>query len=176
MEKIILYVSGLDRVGIISDITKEISTLNGNIETSKMIKLGQDFNMIVLVSLNPKDINTLEKSLSRYNDLSIIIKQTALDKLSTKNKFIFILKGADNEGIVHHCTQLFSKLSINIIDLETKLLNAPITGSPLFYIKSVILVPIGEYIMDKLKEGIADIENEKNVVIKLSKYNSDLNY
>ena len=46
MEKIIIYVSGKDRTGIISDITKEISNLNGNIETSKMIKLGQDFNIV----------------------------------------------------------------------------------------------------------------------------------
>ena len=138
MEKIIIYVSGLDRVGIISDITKKINSLNGNIETSKMIKLGQDFNMLVLVSLNSGDINTLKKSLSEYNDLSINIKQTVLDNSSAKNKFVFILKGADNEGIVHYCTQLFSKLNINIIDLETKLLNAPITGTPLFYIKSII--------------------------------------
>ena len=33
MEKIIIYVNGKDRVGLISDITKEISSLNGNIET-----------------------------------------------------------------------------------------------------------------------------------------------
>ena len=34
------------------DITKEISQLNGNIETSKMIKLGHDFNMLILASIN----------------------------------------------------------------------------------------------------------------------------
>ena len=44
------------------------------------------------------------------------------------------------------------------------------------YIKSIILIPKEEDIMDKLEEGIANIENEKNVVVKLSKYNSDLNY
>ena len=38
MNKIIVYVSGKDRIGIISDISKAISELNGNIETSKMIK------------------------------------------------------------------------------------------------------------------------------------------
>ena len=48
MEKIIIYVNGKDRIGLISDITKEISNLNGNIETSKMLKLNQDFNIIIL--------------------------------------------------------------------------------------------------------------------------------
>jgi len=175
MKNFIIYVSGLDRVGIISDITKEISSLNGNIETSKMIKLGQDFNMLVLISLYPKDIDTLKKSLNRYIDLSFTVKETASDHLNNENKFIFRLKGADNEGIVHYYTELFSKLNINILDLETKILNAPTTGSPLFYIKAVILISEYESI-DKLEQNISSIENEKNVVIKFSPYDDSLNH
>ena len=110
MKKFIIYVSGLDRVGIISDITKQISSLNGNIQTSKMIKLGQDFNMLILISLEEKNIKVLKRSLDRYTDLSFTIKETYSEQFGNKNKFIFRLKGADNEGIVHHCTKLFSKL------------------------------------------------------------------
>ena len=76
MKKFIIYVSGLDRVGIISDITKQISSLNGNIQTSKMIKLGQDFNMLILISLEEKNIKILKRSLDRYTDLSFTIKET----------------------------------------------------------------------------------------------------
>ena len=175
MKNFIIYVFGLDRVGIISDITKEISSLNGNIETSKMIKLGRDFNMLVLISLYPKDIDTLKKSLNRYTDLSFTVKETASDHLNNENKFIFRLKGADDEGILHYCTELFSKLSINILDLGTKILNAPTTGSPLFYIKAVILISEFESI-NKLEQNISSIENEKNVVIKFSQYDDNLNH
>ena len=175
MKKFIIYVSGLDRVGITSDITKEISSLNGNIQTSKMIKLGQDFNVLILVSLDPKHIDTLKKSLDKYADLSFIIKETSSNQLNAENKFIFRLKGSDNEGIVHDCTKLFSKLNINILDLETKILNAPTTGSPLFYIKAIILIL--EYdCINKLEKSIADIENEKNVVIKFSEYDDSFNH
>ena len=141
MEKIIIYVNGKDRVGLISDITKEISDLNGNIETSKMIKLDQDFNMLILVSINNQKIDLLNKNLSLYADLSISIKKTFNNKIGPNSEYIFILKGADTEGIVHQCTQLFNDLNINIIDLETKLINAPVTGTPLFYIKVIISVP-----------------------------------
>ena len=175
MKKFTIYVSGVDRTGITSDITKEISALNGNIQTSKMIKLGQDFNMLILISLHPKHIDTLKKSLDQYIDLSFTIKETLSDQSNDKNKFIFRLKGADNEGIVHHCTKLFSKLNINILDLETKILNAPTTGSPLFYIKAIILIPENNSI-NKLEKSIADIENEKNVVIKFSKYDDSFNH
>ena len=175
MKNFIVYVSGADRVGIISDITREISSLNGNIETSKMIKLGQDFNMLVLISLDPKDIDTFKESLNQYTDLAFTIKETASDHINNKNKFIFRLKGADNEGIAHYCTQLFSKLNINILDLETKILNAPTTGSPLFYIKAVILIPEHNSV-DKLEQSIISMENEKNVVIKFSQYDDNLNH
>jgi glycine cleavage system transcriptional repressor len=166
MENIIIYVSGKDRMGIISDITKEISQLNGNIETSKMIKLGHDFNMLILASINEQNFNTLEKKLLLYKDLSISIKKTKRYTRYKENEFIFTLKGADNEGIVHNCTKLFHKLDINVIDLETKLLNAPITGSPLFYIKALIYLTDREK-LDLLKQNMILLENENNVVVKL---------
>ena len=123
MEIIIIYVNLKDRVGLISDITKEISDLNGNIETSIMIKLDQDFNMLILVSINNQKIDLLNKNLSLYADLSISIKKTFNNKIGPNSEYIYILKGADTEGIVHQCTQLFNDLNINIIDLETKLIN-----------------------------------------------------
>jgi len=175
MKNFIIYISGLDRVGFISDISKEISSLNGNIQTSKMIKLGQDFNMLILMSLDPECIDTFKKSLNQYTNLSFTIKETSSENLNDENKFIFRLKGADNEGIVHYCTKLFSKLNINILDLETKILNAPTTGSPLFYIKAIILTS-GYDSINKLEEHIADMENKKNVVIKFSQYDNNLNH
>ena len=45
MKKIILYIHGKDRVGITYDISKIISEFKGNIETSKMIKFGEEFNI-----------------------------------------------------------------------------------------------------------------------------------
>tara|TARA_Y100000994_G_scaffold248780_1_gene257622 strand:- start:993 stop:1520 length:528 start_codon:yes stop_codon:yes gene_type:complete len=175
MEKIIIYVNGKDRIGIISDITKEISDLNGNIETSKMIKLEQDFNVLMLISINKENIEQLTKKLYSYNDLDILVKKTSNKNGSAKNKYIFILKGADTEGIVHQCTQLFSKLKINITDLETQLMNAPVTGSPLFYIKAIISIPKSES-MEMIKDAINQLEVEENVKIKFDAYNPDLNH
>ena len=67
MEKIIIYANGKDRVGIISDITKEISNAGGNIETSKMIKLDQEFNMLVLISIDKHSIFFESMKLIRYS-------------------------------------------------------------------------------------------------------------
>ena len=176
MKNFIIHVLGIDRVGMTFDISKEIKILNGNIETSRMIKLGQDFNMLILISLNPEKINTLKEALNNYNDLSFTIKETSKENINKENKFIFRLKGADNEGIVHYCTKLFSKLNINILDLETKIVNAPNTGSPLFYIKAILLIPDVNNIKNQLESSIVNIESDKNVVIKFCQYDSTLNH
>ena len=65
MKKIILYAKGKDRPGIISDITNEINLLNGNIETSKMIKLESIFNILMLVQIKEKKIISLKEKLNK---------------------------------------------------------------------------------------------------------------
>lgn len=174
MEKIIIYVNGKDRIGLISDITKEISNLNGNIETSKMIKLNQDFNMLILISIDNEKIDLLNKNLSLYSDLSVSIKKTSSNTIGLNSEYIFILKGADTEGIVHQCTQLFFNLNINIIDLETQIINAPITGTPLFYIKAIISVP-KNISLQIVKNKLDVLENKSNVKIKFEEYNPEFN-
>ena len=169
MVKIIIHVNGLDRIGIISDISKEINKLSGNIETSKMVKLGRDFNMLLLISIKKENIKLLENKLLSYNDLSVTLKQTANEK-PVNNIYLFILKGADNEGIIHMFTQLFSKYNINIIDVETKLLNAPTTGSPLFYMKLILEIP-KNILISEIRRKCHDLEDKNNVAIKISEFN-----
>ena len=169
MSKIIIHVNGLDRIGIISDISKEINKLSGNIETSKMVKLGRDFNMLLLISIKKENIKLLENKLLSYDDLSVTLKQTANEK-PANNIYLFILKGADNEGIVHMFTQLFSKYNISIIDVETKLLNAPTTGSPLFYMKLILEIP-KNILIAEIRRKCLDLEDKNNVAIKISEFN-----
>ena len=175
MNKIIIYVSGKDRIGIISDISKEISKLNGNIETSKMIKSYDKFNMLLLVSINSKRVNELRNNFKIYSDLNVLIDDINVSENETLDKYIFILKGANTEGIVHQYTNLFSKNRVNIIDMNTKIVNAPVTGSPLFYVKAVILIP-ENFKISIIADEIKKMENELNVKIKFEKFTSDFNH
>ena len=47
---------------------------------------------------------------------------------------------------------------------------------PLFYIKAIILIPDVNNIKNQIKDSIVNIENDKNVVIKFSQYDSTLNH
>ena len=167
MKKIIIYVKGSDRIGIVSEISKKISGFGGNIENSKMIKLEHKFYMILLFNINNKNQKDLEGNLSQISNLEINIEITKKEQILNNNTlFTFILKGADNEGIVYKFTKLFSDLNINILDMETKLFNAPITGHPLFYMESKISIP-KQITLDELKKNIELLSEQENVVVKL---------
>ena len=69
MKKIIAYVQCNDQPGLISTISKSITESNGNIETSKMIKLESHFNMIILISINEKDQIKFRRSIYVVRDI-----------------------------------------------------------------------------------------------------------
>ena len=51
------------------------------------------------------------------------------------------LSGADNEGIVEVLSKYLVGKSINIIEMETHISNAPVTGTPLFNLMAITTIP-----------------------------------
>ena len=47
--KLIISASGPDRKGIVSEISSIINKYNGNIETSRMIRLEEQFSILILI-------------------------------------------------------------------------------------------------------------------------------
>ena len=176
MKKITIYAKGKDRTGIISEISKAINNCKGNIETSKMIKLETDFNILALVEIDDSQIDVLEKKLNDISELSIEINDTGSTNDNNDNRlFYFRLKGADNEGIVYLFTSYFYNHKINILDLETEITNAPVTGQPLFFLKSKLLFPLGVD-SETVKSELIELSNINNVAIKFERFNQPMDY
>ena len=54
---------------------------------------------------------------------------------------LVLLQGTDNEGLVYSITDSLSKHRINIHNLTTKIVQAPITGINLFSMEAKIEIP-----------------------------------
>ena len=162
MKKIIINGFGKDKPGIVSKISGIINSFKGNIETSKMIQLETDFTILMLVEISKENIEKLIKSLETIKDLNITLKTTDI-RLKPDNsiKYSFSINAADNEGIIYLFSDLFKKYDINIISMDTYLKNAPITGSPIFYLDSKIIL--------NNQKKLNDFESELN---KLAEENS----
>ena len=136
---IILSIIGPDKPGIVSDISKIAKKHSGNIEKSRMIRLGDFFTIMVLITINKNNIKNLNYELNNYSNYQISIhKLENTLKDITEYTHIIHLNGLDSEGIVYKITNELNKLNINIDELETNIQNAPMSGLALFSLTAKI--------------------------------------
>ena len=141
MNNIIITAIGSDRPGIVSELSGIITTHGGNVEESRMSRLGSDFAIIMLVSVSKNWEESLEVALQSINNLFVSTKNTQIQKLSDSKKYRIDLNGADNEGIVKVLSKYLAEKSINILEMETHISHAPISGSPLFNLNASVSIP-----------------------------------
>ena len=149
INSLIISAVGSDRPGIVSEISGVITSHGGNIEKSRMTRLGSDFTIIMLVMVDSKWEESLLVALQAIKELSITTKGTETNTVITGENYQVTagencqisLSGADNEGIVKVLSKYLAGKSINILEMETHISNAPITGTPLFNLLAIITIP-----------------------------------
>ena len=76
------------------------------------------------------------------------------------------LVGQDRPGIVHDITAVLARLGINVLELETTVQSASMSGESLFIAHARILVP-GDVPLDRLRAEMEELANELMVDIEL---------
>lgn len=145
-KNIVLTLTGSDRVGIVDAVTEMLVKYNGNVETSRMARLGGEFAMLVLVSVPEEQLVSFEqgvKSLETFG-FQVATKQTGQSheqKYAGWLPYQIEVHGADQEGIVHQVARYLTQRGINIETMETSILPAPMSGTPFFEMSAIVLVP-----------------------------------
>ena len=166
MNNLIITAIGSDRPGIVSEISGVITSHGGNVEESHMSRLGSDFAIIMLVSVAPDWEESLELALKSITELTITTKPTNLSQVGDGRQFRIDLSGADNEGIVKVLSRYLAGKSINIVEMETHISHAPVSGTPLFNLNASILVP-GGVEEKEIQSDLSQIAQDLGVEIHL---------
>jgi glycine cleavage system transcriptional repressor len=173
-KNIVLALTGPDRVGIVASVTEILVKYGGNVETSRMTRLGGEFAMLILVSIEEKQLGNLDlgvKSL-REQGFQVTTKQTELD---IEQKYVGWLPyqievhGADQEGIVHQVAHYLTQRGINIETMDTSIVPAPMSGTPFFSMSAVVLVPPNPS-HKNWQADLDEVADQLNVEIKVSAY------
>ena len=177
MNSLIISAVGSDRPGIVSEISGVITSHGGNIKKSRMTRLGSDFTIIMLVMVDSKWEESLVVALQAIKELSITTKGTepntviagenCKDKDTAGEDCQISLSGADNEGIVKVLSKYLEEKSINIIEMNTHISQAPISGSPLFNLSASVSIP-GEVDGRDIQSDLSQISQELGVEIHLN--------
>jgi glycine cleavage system transcriptional repressor len=145
---IVLTLTGTDRIGIVEEVTGLLLGLGGNVETSRMARLGGEFAIILLVSF-PGDrfegLDTVEKNLAGlgFKVTTCRTGQTYADGHAGWLSHKIEVNGADHEGIIHEIAAALSRQGISIESMETETSRAPVTGMVLFAMTAHVVSPPG---------------------------------
>ena len=137
--KIIVSGFGNDKPGIVKKICKIIAEARGNIEESRMIKLGSDFTIMMLIDIHSNKDSMID-GLESLEGMRFIIKGSSDDTVDSTSNATISLAGADNIGIVHLISDTLARNNINILEMNTDIINMPNTGTPIFNMDARVLI------------------------------------
>jgi glycine cleavage system regulatory protein len=151
---LVMTVIGPDRTGLVESVASLVTEHGGNWLESRMCRLGGEFAGIVRVVLPTAQRPALEVALGKLAGLTIVVHGDGPVQ-STAPAVLIALEvvGQDRPGIVREITRALSAQGINVEELATECISAPMSGEALFQARAKISVPVG-VALDKLRQTL----------------------
>jgi glycine cleavage system transcriptional repressor len=169
-KNIVLTLTGRDKIGIVNGVTSVIVKRGGNVESSRMARLGGEFVMLMLVSLPDKEFENLNQDFQqlRQEGYQASFLQTEHDpnKYAGWLPYEIEVTGADHEGIIYEVSHHLAAQGINIESMDTSSTPAPMSGTPLFMMKGIVVVP-PQLNFHAWSGSLEEIGDKLNVDIKI---------
>jgi len=164
--QLVISALGQDRPGLVDELSRWILDSGCNIADSRMMVLGGEFAVLLLVTGNWNSIAKLESQLGGVQDrlgMTITLKRT--EPRPRNGDFLpyaVDVVALDHPGIVHNLANFFSARNINIQDLSTASYAAAHTGTPMFSVHMILDVPADTHIAS-LREEFLDFCDRLNL-------------
>lgn len=162
---LVLSAIGTDRAGLVKDLSSYIGRHAGNIEDTRMSRLGGEFALLVLITGKEEDLSRLEHSLSELETtvgLKCFAKRTNAMPEGTKGRSYHLeASGLDRPGIVEKITEVLVARAINVTSFSSRVENAPHSGTPVFLMDAVLEIPMTLNIVQFEKELVQVCEREQ---------------
>lgn len=165
-EQLVIAALGEDRPGLVDQLSGWILNNGCNIADSRMMVLGGEFAVLLLVTGKWNKLAKLEDQIDAFQEklgMSLSIKRT--EQKPASGEFLpygVDVVSLDHPGIVHNLANFFSQRSINIQDLSTSSYSAAHTGTQMFSVHITLDVPADTHI-SSLREEFLDFCDHLNL-------------
>jgi len=163
---VVLTAVGPDRPGIVNALAALLHQLGANIEDTRMAKLGGEFAVLMLVTGSEGVLSALLAERTRIEaDLGVRCTLERTSKPSPSGDglaYRLEVSGFDRPGIVRSVSTVLARLDINVASLSSKVLHAPLTGTPMFLLDLELEIPRKVSLLS-LKREIADACERENL-------------
>jgi glycine cleavage system transcriptional repressor len=164
MEKLLAVTAiGPDRAGLVRDLSEAITTAGGNIQESRMITLGSEFAILMLVAGNWHAVNKIREHLEKLQAegaLTLTVRDTNPRSAAASAPYVIDVVTLDHEGIVLGLSGFFAGRDLEIAELNTRRYNAPHTGAPMFAVQMTVNVPANMHVASLREEFLAYCDEE----------------
>jgi len=159
---------GDDRPGLVEQLSRTVECNGGNWHESSLAQLGGKFTGLVLVSLPAANVENLEAELKALSasGLSVRITPTGPAPAAGGRGITLTVLGPDRPGIVREISHALARRRINVVEMESRVDSAAMSGEPLFRASIRAQVPEDTDLTD-LEASLETIANQMTLDIDL---------
>ncbi|MCA9565548.1 MAG: hypothetical protein KC561_18750 [Myxococcales bacterium] len=170
-ETLVITAVGPDRPGLVQSLAASISKHEGNWCESRMAQLAGRFAGIIMVTVPSDRADALQKDLeeSLSGSLRVVVQrsETVESVANPVRRARVELIGSDHTGIVREIAQALSQLDVNVEELVTHTVSAPMSGNAMFSAELDLSVP-ADLDLVTLRLDLERLADDLMVDIKLS--------
>jgi glycine cleavage system regulatory protein len=171
MKSIVITLIGEDRPGIVESISKIIVQHQGEWIESHMSNLSGKFAGILRANLPEQNCEAFSKDLKHNSEgLTIAIEEVnkVYEPAQEGKVYKLELLGQDRPGIVHRISSVLATNGATVVDMETEVVEASMSGEQLF--KASIALSLAEgHKIEALSKVLEQLANELIVDIELER-------
>ncbi len=154
---------GPDRAGLIRDLSGIVTSAAGNIQESRMIALGSEFAILVLISGNWHSLAKIREKLDALQtagDMTVTIRDSSPRTGISAAPYMIDVVSLDHEGIVLGLSNFFAARGLEIAELNSRRYNAPHTGAAMFSVQLTVNVPAATQVASLREEFLEYCDGE----------------
>ena len=166
---LVLTAIGEDKPGLVESLAQVIADNSGNWLESSMSQLAGKFAGILRVSVSDSEVDRLISALDGISDqLTLVIERVDSDfEIELPQTVELNLIGNDRPGIIREFSHVLASLSVNVEQLSTDCVPAPMSSEVLFWAKANLKVPVGLK-LEVLQQEIERLADDLIVEMQLS--------
>jgi glycine cleavage system regulatory protein len=146
---LVMTVIGQDRTGLVESVAHMVAEHGGNWLESRMCRLGGKFAGLLRVHVPAEQRASLENALSKLTGLTIVVHaDESLPPAGKAHLASLEVVGQDRPGIVREISRALAARGVNVEELATECVSAPMSGEPLFQARAKLLLPGGVTVGD----------------------------
>jgi len=173
-KRYVLTLTGSDRIGIVKHVTETILECGGDVQASRMARLGGEFAMLLLVSIPDSETESLVENVENLSGEGFKVSFTETEwGVAAKRKdwlpYRIKVRGANHEGIIHELSEQLSDQGIHIESVDTNVVPAPMSGAPLFTMDAIVAVP-PDLPKHQWQDDLEETADRLNVELEMSLY------